>query len=250
VTDFTDNYRTLDCKREIEASNDLNTIHYLSADSDGAPKDHSFAEFQPALIKPVFRDIEKILVKEIKGADTVVGCVAWLASIPILEALCEKDGVQIVLQQEDWLRPDSDDWALQKQKEYINRLRGITNFDAAASWGTFGNISPIRLSGKPKNSTRNHARMHNKFLVFGRRNAVNEFGVPTWHRVWTGSYNLTRNAVNSLENGLLIESEAVALAYWREWRQILLSSFRVQDAWYGEEYAWSAADDEYLREGT
>ena len=67
--------------------------------------------------------------------------------------------------------------------------------------------------------------------------------------VWTGSYNVTANATRSLENGLFIKSPEVVEAYRCEWRQILLSSVRVQDIWWDAKYAWSA-DYEDLRDGT
>jgi hypothetical protein len=38
----------------------------------------------------------------------VVGCVAWLSSRSVLEALARKKAVAIVVQKEDFLRPDLD----------------------------------------------------------------------------------------------------------------------------------------------
>jgi hypothetical protein len=48
---------------------------------------------------------------------------------------------------------------------------------------------------------------------------------------------------------LFIKCPEVVNAYWLEWRQILLSSFRIEDKWWGESYGWSS-DDDCLRDGT
>jgi phosphatidylserine/phosphatidylglycerophosphate/cardiolipin synthase-like enzyme len=44
--------------------------------------------------------------------------------------------------------------------------------------------------------------------------------VPVPFAVWTGSANLTANSVRSLENGLVIDSERIAQAYYDEWAQV------------------------------
>jgi hypothetical protein len=57
-------------------------------------------------VEVVFRHIERRLITELSSATIVVGCVAWLTSRPILEALAQTQGVSIVVQKEDFLRPD------------------------------------------------------------------------------------------------------------------------------------------------
>jgi len=54
-----------------------------------------------------FKNLEGHLIEHIKKADVVLGCVAWLTSEPILRALKGKQ-VAIVVQKEDFLRPDRD----------------------------------------------------------------------------------------------------------------------------------------------
>ena len=70
--------------------------------------------------------------------------------------------------------------------------------------------------------------MHNKFLVFcdtheEGKNLDYRFEVKPY-AVWTGSFNLTKNAAMSLENGLLLTDCSVVAAYFREWEQILALS--------------------------
>jgi hypothetical protein len=38
--------------------------------------------------------------------------------------------------------------------------------------------------------------------------------------VWTGSFNLTKNATRSLENVVVIRCPRIALAYYDEWMQV------------------------------
>jgi phosphatidylserine/phosphatidylglycerophosphate/cardiolipin synthase-like enzyme len=71
-------------------------------------------------------------------------------------------------------------------------------------------------------------RMHNKFLLFCN---VSESTSDLDYRfevkpdtVWTGSFNLTRNAAMSLENALAITDPTVVQTYFREWEQVLALS--------------------------
>ncbi len=46
----------------------------------------------------VFRNIEERLIKFIGDADIIVGCVAWLTSRRVLEALRKKHAVSLIVQ--------------------------------------------------------------------------------------------------------------------------------------------------------
>jgi hypothetical protein len=228
--------------RQTNEITDLNLLCPESCESYGALKESSIQDLSHALIRPVFRNIEIELIEQIHKHDIIVGCVAWLTSIPILEALQGKS-VQFVVQQEDWLRPDSDEWSLARQRFLYQSLIGVHNWVAQASYCSSFSIQPVRLSGKPKTKNRSNPRMHHKFVLFGNEDC-NSFDL-----LWTGSYNFTANATKSLENGLFIKCPEVVESYFMEWRQVLLSSFRIEDRWWGESYGWSS-NDEGLRDGT
>jgi hypothetical protein len=49
-------------------------------------------------VEVVVRNVEQRLIAEITSATIVVGCVAWLTSGPILDALARTQGVSIVVQ--------------------------------------------------------------------------------------------------------------------------------------------------------
>lgn len=244
-----DNVNQLDC------ITNLNTLVPRSADGYGRLKEVAPGHYTEAQVKPVFRNIEEALIEEIHKHTLIVGCVAWLTSEPILKALQGKS-VQFVLQQEDWLRPDSDDWTMQKQRSLYDKLTGIDNYVASVDYHRCSTIAPIYLCGKPKTKTRHQPRMHHKFILFGNEydSFLPEFNDRITHTgfdlMWTGSYNITKNATHSLENGIFIKSKEIIEAYRQEWRQVLLSSVRVQDKWWNEEYAWSNDDDEGMRDGS
>jgi len=232
---------------QLDAIDNLNKLMPRTAELYGRLKEVAPDHYIEAQIKPVFRNIEESLIEEINKHTLVVGCVAWLTSEPILEALQGKQ-VQFVLQQEDWLRPDSDDWTMQKQRRLYDKLTGINNFYASVSTSWSGTIAPIYLCGKPKTKTRYQPRMHHKFILFG-----NEYdsSIPEpFNLLWTGSYNITKNATHSLENGIFIKNAEIIEAYRQEWRQVLLSSVRVQDKWWDKEYSWSDGEDCGIRDGT
>lgn len=239
-------------------TNSLNQLNYIenlnkllpeSCENYGALVEPGPATYVAAQVRPVFRDIESALIEEITKHDCVIGCVAWLTSEPILKALQGK-AVQFVVQQEDWLRPDSEQWSMQRQRALYDKLKGINNYVASASVCSYFDISPIRLCGKPKTLKRNNARMHHKFILFGKlMDTDSDIESYKFDLVWTGSYNVTANATRSLENGLFIRSPEVVNTYYQEWRQVLLSSVCVQDIWWDAKYAWTH-EDEYLRDGT
>ena len=175
------------------------------------------------------------MIEQIKKADIVVGCVAWLTSEPILRAFANKKAIAIVVQKEDFLRPDIDSdrgWRDKLYKLYWQLPFGLTRQDAVLSefdtklydLSVCGDqsINSIRCVGN-HNSEKVVAfpRSHHKFLVFCKIVS----GEPSsfkWkpYRVWTGSYNFTKNANMSFENAISTRHKAVVRAYFQEWAQI------------------------------
>lgn len=168
-----------------------------------------------ARISVHFKDLESILMGYIIEAEAVVGCLAWFTSHPLLTALADKRGVSIVVQKEDFLRPDLDHSA-----KWHLRLRGA--YEALPPLTLKSEeLNPVRCLGIC-NGERNRPLMHHKFLVFCevvRVGGRDEVMLP--YAVWTGSYNPTANATHSFENGIYIESEEIAGAFHREWRQVV-----------------------------
>lgn len=221
----------------------LNCIAIPVALGDGYPevKDNSCLSLD-GNIAVYFRDLESRLIELINQSTVVVGCVAWLTNHNILDALRKASwGVSLVVQKEDFLRPDVNpvlNWKTKLRKAY-GRLSWIAPRGELVSFvGSMSYLSgdidepldPVRCMGN-YNRDRHPAfpRMHNKFLVFcNHQQDEDKDGnyrlAITPHTVWTGSFNLTENATMSLENAVVIKDSKISLAYFREWEQILALS--------------------------
>ena len=185
-------------------------------------------------IEAIFKNQEKRLLEIIssfeKGA--IFGCIAWLTSKSILKALAKCETVQIIVQKEDFLRPDLDTknvelWKVQLWKLYkaINCKMERHQFrEPMGNLSVFSDptVEGIRCVGN-HNQERKAAfpRAHHKFLVFCELDQ-NENYSPV--ALWTGSFNFTQNASNSFENVLYLVDKAgnneIINAYLKEHHQI------------------------------
>lgn len=193
-----------------------------------------------------FDQLQARLIEYIHQADAVVGCVAWLTSETILSALSEKAMVSLLIQKEDFLRPDLENrgssWKSKLREMYgslpssdIDRISingQIVNQLSYASG--YSPIDPIRCVGfAGKESAR--PRMHHKFLVFCRIEATSADASEMWwesdnhpelvpYAVWTGSFNFTQMAANSLENAVYIGDARAAEQFYQEWEYVFALS--------------------------
>lgn len=194
-------------------------------------------------ISVYFKNIEQELIKKIDEADIVIGSVAWMTNKPILNALSQKIATAIVVQKEDFLRPDinisipinNTTWKMNLKNLYSRLPRKLTRY--ADGWkGTVlhnmsccgdpyidsvrcvGNLNSEKVSAFP--------RAHNKFVLFCKKND-NDY--KQWlnfkpYEVWTGSFNFTQNSTKSLENVVSIKDEIIVNSYLKELAQILAIS--------------------------
>jgi len=186
-------------------------------------------------IEVYFRDIEKALLNWLKFAQNsvVLGAVAWLTNEKILKALSQVHSAHIIVQKEDFLRPDGNNtsnWPAKLRRLYDALPSPVARhelgeFVAGLSYCGDPLFDAVRCVGN-HNSDKNPAfpRMHNKFLVFANLKKdttvdFESFECVPWG-VWTGSFNFTKNATNSLENALFIHDKKIIDAYFKEWQQI------------------------------
>jgi phosphatidylserine/phosphatidylglycerophosphate/cardiolipin synthase-like enzyme len=192
-------------------------------------------------ITVLFEGQRESLLKLIDRSHTIVGCVAWLTDFSILAALRNKR-VCIIVQKEDFLRPDLDTGPLhirehnkRLREAYEAILRGINRHALSAPFSVCGeddNEPAILCAGlaSPRDK-KTHPRMHHKFLLFdwnGASDCGGEFGEecdPGYGRiqpnaVFTGSYNITKNAQLSFENSLIIERPSIVDKYMQEFEHI------------------------------
>lgn len=176
-------------------------------------------------VEVVFRDIESKVVAEICKADVVLGCVAWLTSLPILDALSRKWQVSIIVQKEDFLRPDSGQWQTQRQRAAYAQIPKYHRMSNPRTWNysvaTDDMDDAIRCAGVWAANKSTIPRMHNKFLVLCRCETParpDDLGPNPYtpYAVITGSFNMTNNATDSLENIVIIRDRRIAEAYAQE----------------------------------
>lgn len=198
----------------LQKIGDLNTAVIPNADGVAPPiRDKRGIEHSSdGKIEVVFAGLEPRLVYEISQWPVVVGCVAWLSSWPVIEALAARDAVSLLVNKEDFLRPDTGRWSdIRLRLLYAtipNTSRWLLGLDDY-SFADSNDHQAIRCVGLGGGS-RNRPRLHHKFLVFcDRHNAP--------QAVWTGSFNPTDNATRSLENAVIIRDETIADAYHKEW---------------------------------
>ena len=219
----------------------LNELYIESDGSgDGTLKNYSTKVTQPHFdsVEAIFKNLEPRLINTIKQFEkgAIFGCIAWLTSVPILKALAKCNIVQIVVQKEDFLRPDigagdSSKWKAELQKLYgglkCNRKRHQFR-EPMGNLSVCGDptVDAVRCVGN-HNADKHSAfpRAHHKFLVFCNiDNKENYFPVA----LWTGSFNLTKNATHSFENVLYLTDKKgdneIINAYLNEHHQIFALS--------------------------
>lgn len=219
----------------MDSQDNLNTLLIATDGWEDMPL-QDYSTKGSAQTEVIFRNLEDRLIEMIHQADAIFGCVAWLTNPHILDALATKqNNVSIVIQKEDFLRPDRDarqkDWKIKLRQMY--RTLGKTErywlpgVAGRLSSGADQTCEAVRCVGN-HNSEKHSAfpRMHNKFLVFCTFNTIEQedFTDYTPYAVWTGSFNLTFNATMSFENAVIIYSSSLANAYLNEWSQILALS--------------------------
>ncbi len=215
-------------------------LHEVKIESDDYKSEYFQEDFgvtsNGGNINVYFKNLEQELINKIEEADIVVGCVAWITSKPILEALSKKRAVAIVVQKEDFLRPDMDSnnpWKKQLRGLYSKLPDGLSRYDDilktlktqlySMSYCGDSTIESIRCVGN-YNSDKNPAfpRSHHKFVLFCKGKKIGDDWQYQWqpYQVWTGSFNFTKNATASFENALVIDNQDIVNAYFREWAQI------------------------------
>jgi hypothetical protein len=237
-------------------TNDLTTLKIDNTDTEKGKSEQRDYSLGPvnADVEIVFRNQQKRLIEFIGRYDCILGAVAWFTDLSVVNSLRDKK-VSIILQKEDFLRPDS----TKKQdllKAYSSvpktlersELLGIGSSLSYASGDT--DIQPFRCVGNI-NSAKAPAmpRMHNKFLV-GCGYKLNTYGVDpdegfdlvygeiSPQAVWTGSYNFSYPAQKSFENAIIINNSEVAEAYAKEFSQIFAFSEQLDwhTDWVAPEY--------------
>jgi len=214
-------------------------------------------------VEAYFKDLEKSLIgKIVEHSDGFIfGSVAWLTSSNIIDALSKCQNVQILIQKEDFLRPDFGDTLGErnrrlKYRQLYSKLKfNHDRYDCHSPISDLSilgdpSVDPVRCIGN-FNSDQKKAmpRAHNKFLVFCKQikkstNQTRENNEIIYEptAIWTGSFNFTLNADKSFENGIYLEDKSgknpIIMAYLKEHHQIFALSEKLdwEHNWTEPEY--------------
>ena len=218
----------------------LNELLIVNADGPDKALQDFRADSSDGLTKVYFKSLEAELLTRVRAADVVVGCVAWLTSKPILQELAKKEGVSIIVQKEDFLRPDlgaSSSWKNDLRRLYRQIPRTLTRYDDGfqnteihmMSFAGDPSLDPIRCVGNyNREKLAAFPRAHHKFVVFCRsktlplenRRFEDEARTFEPYEVWTGSFNFTKNAGFSFENAIVSTDQNLVSAFFKEYGQL------------------------------
>ena len=178
-------------------------------------------------VEVVFEDLESRLADLIRQHQAVVGCMAWLTGEKVLRTLASRKVVSVIINKEDFLRPDQGTWSQQQTKRLYSAIPSfhpMWDIGPAYNWNSGITAAGIRCAGVriDGQNSRMTPRMHHKFFVFCDHDPEsNDPGGWVPKAVWTGSYNATFNASRSLENAVIITDPVIARAYFEEWGAVL-----------------------------
>jgi len=202
------------CDQHLE---NLNDAVIPNADGPSVPIRSRRIATLTSAVEIIFDDLETKLVEQINRWPVVVGCMAWLTNEAVLNALASRREVSILVQKEDFLRPDTGNWSQKRQRKQYLALPTFSRMaheSAYYSFCTDPTTDAIRCVGIAQPKGQIKARMHHKFMVFCDSNFQPQ-------AVWTGSFNATFNGGRSLENAVILKSKRLASAYMEEWATLL-----------------------------
>jgi hypothetical protein len=186
----------------------------------------------------LFDKLEDALIAEIERWPVVVGCMAWMTNGGILRALATRGAVSMIVNKEDFLRPDKGNWSERRIKEMYAAIPGINRYvvGRAYSFACDPVTAAVRCIGIRDERKNVPPRMHHKFMVFCDAEAketirvdqpgaeafeFDDGGKATPRAVWTGSFNATFNGTQSLENAVILRGFDYAYPFFCEWAALL-----------------------------
>lgn len=171
-----------------------------------------------------FGELHGPLLRFIADSEVLVGCVAWVTSGKILDALARADVCLVVQKESWWKKKDARGSSLARRYAALTTTLTADLFPAPLGVKVFrgklvadpSSLAPVSCVGYGA-TTKASPLMHHKFVVRCRR-----LGDGTLEplAVWTGSFNFSANANDSFENAVEIHDPDVAAAYLAEFALI------------------------------
>ena len=180
-----------------------------------------------------FRNLEEVLLREVRQADILLGCVAWITSQPILEEIAKKPACLIV--DRKLPRMNQKLQGLYKKVQVHPKDPIYEMLKSGHGWADYFCYSS--KSGRPIPHTiygdwnfeaglyfvdgGSWRYMHHKFLLMLKYNGICSCGKSLYKpTVWTGSYNFTKNAKTGLENATIIRDPTVCASFLCEFLEV------------------------------
>jgi len=201
-----------------------------------------------------FRNLESVLLRELEKCDIVLGCVAWITSKPILEELT-RHTTCLILDHKVPSMPEHRKEAYealqcQNKEPIYEMLRNGHGWEEYFCYTTEdGTPIPKTMygdwnfeAGLYRVDGGKFRYMHHKFLILLKRVGKCSCGKQLYEpTVWTGSFNLTKNAKTGLENAVIIRDPAICAAYLCEFLEIHYNhalQLNITDLYKIQEMGW------------
>jgi len=217
-------WEKIDRDEAERAREDLNEMRIRTDGNDRDPQRDFSAPFGQVTVH--FKRLPDALISYLCQFEFAFGCVAWLTHEPILDALSRLKQATIIVQKEDFLRPDVGGPSKSKLRALYEAVRGSNRmfFSSLSRMSSSGDpeMDGVRCVGMVDPGSRSVPRMHHKFVVFCDAVFSLSAEMPRYvaKAVWTGSFNWTNNGRRSLENAVFIRDEGVAASYLKEFEQV------------------------------
>ena len=186
-----------------------------------------------AEIEVHFRNLEEVLLRELVEADIVLGCVAWITSEPILEELARRTTCLILDHKIPTMPAHRKEAyaALQYQDKtpIYNMLRNGHGWEEYFCYTNEKGVPLPRTmygdwnfeAGLYRVDGGRYRYLHHKFLIMLKSKGICTCGKDIYEpTVWTGSFNLTKNAKTGLENATIIRDPAVCASFLCEFLEV------------------------------
>lgn len=179
----------------------------------------------------IFSDIKKHLLDFIEEAECVVGCVAWITDKDIIDALSKKRCISIIVQKEPLYHQESRTWLNKASKGKGEKIKAnmleLLIYYLDGNGNALEELDRFRCVGYTKKEGIVLPLMHHKFLVScelkvgGKDEKIqNQELKLVPKKFWSGSYNFSVNAGNSLENAIVGSDKVFASSFFWMWQRI------------------------------
>lgn len=177
-----------------------------------------------------FNNLESFVVSHIQQSTAVIGCMNWLTSKKIINALANLSGGVSIIIDKCSIHESTPEYktAFHSLKPLKFKIMNLDEQYVFGSHYELESMSPntvnsdaVRVFGTTHKRYNTRVLMHHKFMIFC---SLSDDGVITPTSVITGSYNFTENGGYCRENLIHLTGDQYTSGYFGEWRGCFLLS--------------------------